>query len=165
MSECAVPHKTQRIHLQRPTTQTKHTPQGTIALPKSQSTANRSLPTQQVKGKGLKGLKQADAPYAPAANPTRTRPRHRQTNPNNLERFFPTSSKQLVVNSMPWRPSTHWRFNVRYRSNMRFYLRGMEHWVKSSIPCWQVHPNCHWRDNLLNFIGTSHFGASFLVNP
>ena len=77
MSGCAVTHKTQRIHLQRPTTQTKHAPQGTIALPKSQSTANRSLHTQQVKGKSLKGPKQADAPYAPAANPTRTRPRHR----------------------------------------------------------------------------------------
>ena len=77
MSGCAVMHKTQRIHLQRPTTQTKHTPQGTIALPKSQSTANRSLTAQQVKGRGLKGPKQADAPYAPAANPTRIRPRHR----------------------------------------------------------------------------------------
>ena len=106
MSGCAVTHKTQRIHLQRPTTKTKHTPQGTIALPKSQSTANRSLHSQQVKGKSLKGPKQADAPYAPAENPTRTRPRHRQTNPNNLERFFPKSSKQLVVNSTPWCPST-----------------------------------------------------------
>ena len=62
MSGCAVSHKTQRIHLQRPTTQTKHTPQGTIALPKSQGTANRSLQAQQVKGKGLKGPKQADTP-------------------------------------------------------------------------------------------------------
>ena len=62
MSGCAVTHKTQRIHLQRPTTQTKHTLQGTIALPKSQSTANRSLHAQQVKGKSLKWSKQADAP-------------------------------------------------------------------------------------------------------
>ena len=46
MSGCAVMHKTQRIHLQCPTTQMKHTPQGTIALPKSQSTANRSLHAQ-----------------------------------------------------------------------------------------------------------------------
>ena len=46
MSGCAVTHKTQWIHLQRPTTQTKHTPQGTIALPKSQSTANRCLHAQ-----------------------------------------------------------------------------------------------------------------------
>ena len=62
MSGCAVTHTMQRIHLQRPTTQTKHTPQGTIALPKSQSTANRSLHTQQVKGKSLEWSKQADAP-------------------------------------------------------------------------------------------------------
>ena len=60
MSGCAVTHTMQWIHLQRPTTQTKHTPQGTIALPKSQSTANRSLHTQQVKGKSLKEPKQAD---------------------------------------------------------------------------------------------------------
>ena len=45
MSGCAVTHTTQRIHLQRPTTRMKHTPQGTIALPKSQGTANRSLNT------------------------------------------------------------------------------------------------------------------------
>ena len=62
MSGCAVTHKTQRIHLQRPTTQTKHILQSTIALPKSQSTANRSLHAQQVKGKSLKWSKQADAP-------------------------------------------------------------------------------------------------------
>ena len=62
MSGCAITHKTQRIRLQRPTTQTKHTPQGTIALPKSQSTANRSLHAQQVKGKSLEWSKQADAP-------------------------------------------------------------------------------------------------------
>ena len=62
MSGCAVTHKTQRIHLQRPTKQTKHTLQGTIALPKSQSTANRSLHAQQVKGTSLEWSKQADAP-------------------------------------------------------------------------------------------------------
>ena len=85
----------------------KHTPQGTIALPKSQSTANRPQQAQQVKGKGLKGSKQPDAPQAPATIPTRTRPRYRWTSPNTLERLFPTSSKQLAVNSTPWRPSTH----------------------------------------------------------
>ena len=62
MSGCVVTHKIQWIHLQCPTTQTKRTPQGTIALLKSQSMANRSLQAQQVKGKSLKGPKQADAP-------------------------------------------------------------------------------------------------------
>ena len=59
MSGCAVTHKTQRIHLQRPTTQTKHTPQGTIALPKSQSTANRSLHSPIGQGKESQRVKTA----------------------------------------------------------------------------------------------------------
>ena len=55
MSGCAVTHTIQWIHLQRPTTQTKHTPQGTIALAKSQSTANRSYKPNRSREKISKG--------------------------------------------------------------------------------------------------------------
>ena len=84
----------------------KHTPQGIIALPKSQNTANRSLHAQLVRGKSLKGSKQPIVHYGAHCKPYTNLPETQIDKPKQLGAAFPTSSKQLVVNSMPWHPST-----------------------------------------------------------
>ena len=89
MSGCAVTHKTQRIHLQRPTTQTKHTPQGTIALPKSQSTANRSLHSPIGQGKESQRAKTSGCALRARCKPYTNPPETQIDKPKQLGEVFP----------------------------------------------------------------------------
>ena len=84
----------------------QHNPYGTLALPKSHSSANRPQQAQLVKGKSPKGSKQPDEHCGASYNPYMNPPEIQINKPKYLEELSPESSKQLDVNSMPWCPST-----------------------------------------------------------